>query len=118
MSLPTYGRFYKDGKIVGIGFCNVGWFMNIQGLRRCIKASMDDAWDRYRPKEEVLEDIKTGDQYAEYFTTEDDLKNFEYIKIYEFHIPRKVALAVYFNKDADAVWEEYCKSIDTVAQSS
>lgn len=107
MSLPTQGVFRKDGKIVGVGACNPGWSVNEVLVTRCIKDAMDNAWAYFDPNKsgEHFKNEKFVERWerdrankAKYFTTPEDLKNFEYLDIFDYRIPRDYAIAYYFGK--------------------
>lgn len=110
MSLPTYAKFYKDDKIVGVGFCNPGWSVSPDTLKCCIKESMDDAWDRYREDFTPTEYTQRNDKY---FTNSDDLKMFDYIKVFDIIIPRDIAMPIYFGKLADEDWNAFIRQIQS-----
>lgn len=107
MSLPTHAIFYKGEKAVGAGFCNPGWTLNPESLMPCIKQSMDDAWDRYRPESERLQESEDFSRNEKYFTNADDLKNFEYMEVFEIKIPRHIALHVYFGQMTLDQWKGF-----------
>ncbi len=110
MSLPTYAKFYKENKLVGVGFCNPGWSLSPDGLKRCVSESMDDAWDRYRDNFEPTEYTQRNDKY---FTNSDDLKQFEHMEVFGIIIPRDIAIRVYFNKLTGEEWDSFIKEIET-----
>ena len=101
MSLPSVAIFYNEGKQVGAGLVNVGWTLHPSFFKRCIKDAMDDAWERYR---EGFTPTQYTKRYDKYFTTEDELRNFTYIIMYEFFVPRDIAFAVYNNKITNEEW--------------
>ena len=107
MSLPTYASFIKDGRIVGIGFCNPGWFLTAEALRSCIKESMDAAWERYR---EDFKPSEWSERHDKYFTTEADLRDFEYMEVFDIMIPREIAMKEYSNTLTDDEWMTFTKS--------
>lgn len=104
MSLPTYATFYKNDKVVGAGFCNPGWFITPESFKSCIPEAMDAAWERYRDIPKYID--STLDRY---FTTEEDLRNFEYMKLFGVKINRNIALAVYKKTITDSEWSAFFK---------
>ena len=107
MSLPTHGYFYKDGKIVGAGFCNPGWFLTADALRGCVKQAMDAAWYRYGDE---FKETEWSKRYDDYFTTAEDLRTFDYLSIFEFKIPRDIAMRDYFDDLSDEEWDAFIES--------
>lgn len=103
MSLPTYGKFYKDGKVVGTGFCNPGWFLTDNGLKSCIIQSMDNAWSYFEIPSSGETVNRYGEELSKFFTTPEDLKSFDRISILGIDIPRDVAMQVYFKTEG---WED------------
>lgn len=104
MSLPSYAIFYNNGKEVGAGFCNPGWTVTAESLMPCISQAMDDAWDRYRPENKELLDRGEYQRNSEYFTTEEDLKNFDYMELFDIKVPRHIALHIYFGQMTLEEW--------------
>jgi hypothetical protein len=95
VSLPTYAIFYKENKKVGAGFCNIGWFIDYNNIRRTIKEAMENAWKRYSKN---FEYEKRDIRLDECFTTAEDLKQFDEMHLYGKIFPRWVCLGIYFDK--------------------
>lgn len=110
MSLPTYAFFYNKNVIVGVGRCNAGWFVTPTGLYRCFKDSMDDVWNYYSPTTEKWANIHNN-RFANYFTTPEDLKYFDNIKLYGMNFPREIAVKIYSNLLSFEEFEKYCKEV-------
>lgn len=105
MSLPTYGIFYKNENYVGAGFCNVGWFMSDYGLVRCIREAMDNAWEFYRENPS----FELNERERQYFTNEEDLRSFDYLKIYSYNFPREFCMKIYDGEYGSGEMLEFMK---------
>lgn len=104
MPLPSSGIFLKDDTIVGCGFCDIGWFISIPGMKRCILECMKNAEDYY------INPDKHGpywrDKYGSYFPTDEkEFYTFDRILIYDHVIPRKVAMVVFLDDFTDEEWK-------------
>lgn len=110
MSLPTTAFFLKADLIVGAGFCNIGWFINLDRIWDCMVDAAQSAMDyhsdvneiaernakRYRPctpddvSRNVENTLRWRKRVEKYFTTLEDLKSFEYMYLYDYKIDRYV----------------------------
>lgn len=98
MSLPEYALFIKDDTVVGVGFCNIGWFFTPSRVWECMVSASTEAMNYYTPAEELAKKYNRDINFiledrvreAKYFTTIEDLKAFEFIHLYHLKIPRYV----------------------------
>ncbi len=108
MSLPETAFFIKNDIVVGVGSCNIGMFFNLGNMWRCIWTAADSAMEYYLTDYEILTKIngiyrdgkddteilnnikKRHTNHEKYFTTKEDLQQFDYLHIYHFKIPRSI----------------------------
>lgn len=100
MSLPEHARFYKNGKMVGIGFCNIGWFIQYDQIPKCIFNAWERAIGYYSEITETDEKIKERilkhrKQDKEYFTTREDLIGFTHVYLYSLCIDKDTVSELY-----------------------
>jgi hypothetical protein len=89
MSLPSIAYFYKDGKIVGAGSVNIGWFEQPEAVERCITEALIDSSRFYLGCDEPWYP-KWKERMSMYFTTLEDLQQFQFMELYSWVIPRQV----------------------------
>lgn len=109
MSLPSWGLLVKDDKVVGCGFCNPGWWLDNNGVKRCIKQTLESCEDFINERDNKKWKNENGVYwpiYHKYFTsTDEDVFNFDYIIVFEYKIPRKVALTLFMLGYTDEEWD-------------
>lgn len=93
MSLPSNGFFVKDGVVVGIGNCNVGWYVDGVGLFRC----MNEAWSNARARQQMDQPDPSSSFAFNYYMrskewvgSKEDLLTFDYMMAYELKFPREL----------------------------
>lgn len=120
MSLPSWGLLVKDDKIVGCGFCNPGWWLDINGVKRCISQTLERCEDFMSDREHKKWKQENGEYkpiYHKYFTgSDEDVLNFDYLIIFEYKIPRKVAITAHVlgftDEEWDFVFEKHVSEMD------
>lgn len=113
MSLPTDAVFLKKNKIVGLGACNIGWYINPEGILGCIYDAWCNAVAHFRVLDPNMDNYSVyqrgKEKESKYFSTPDDLASFEYVLLYEYYIPREFAESVFNGTRTE---EEFAEMVD------
>lgn len=93
MSLPSSATFLKDGLVVGYAFVNCGWFCDGAAIVRCLMPAWEDALNFFKhdPEEMPVNQRAMYDRdYKPWFTTKQDLHDFDHVCLYSMIFPKSV----------------------------
>lgn len=107
MSLPSHGLIVKDGVIVGVGMCNIGWVFDVRYLPACIKETMTCAYKCVtKDRQELVNFIPW---YPWCFGTVEELQTFDGVVVYGYQFDRDVAKSVFAGTMSDDEFVDYIK---------
>ena len=110
MSLPSNAVFFKENKVVGIGFCNIGWNVEPKRILGCIYDGWMNAAAHFTPidpeNEWYEQSLKQRDRDSKYFITKTDLEGFDQVLVYDYLIPRDHAEGVHLKRITETEFVE------------
>jgi hypothetical protein len=98
MSLPGTVYFIKDKRIVGCGYASMPYDFDLKEVEKGIFTALGYAYRFWNTPVEELSgwELALHSKDKIFFTTKEDLQQYQYVEIFNFTIPREVVNKLLF----------------------